>query len=163
MPGSKSGPTCLRTRGHENDRTVNWCKHICRLTNPRTTDPEYKAWQEAVLYKMQQHGIPTQELAMPEQWTAIQAYGLSLDPWASNSRAAHWQQDKYSGLHFTECYDYLLRDIVNKHSRTYALFGIALPPAVPPAPALAGNNGKFRPLIVRINQHVKRVIWCCRF
>ena len=112
---------------------------------------------------MQQDGIPSQALATHEQWTAIQAYGLSLEPLTSKGRAALWQQDTNSGLSFTECYDYLLRDLAKKHSKTLAPLGVALPPAVPAAPALAANNRKFRLLIVRINQHVKVLIWCCRF
>ena len=112
---------------------------------------------------MQQDGIPSRALATPEQWTAIQAYGLSLEPLASNGGTALWQQDTNSGLRFTECYDYLLRHIAKKDSRTLATLGVALPPAVPAAPALAGNNGKFRPLIVRINQHIKVLILGCRF
>ena len=107
---------------------------------------------------MQQDGIPSRAVATPEQWTAIQAYGLSLKPLASNGRSALWQQDTTSGLRFTECYDYLLRDIAKKHSKKLARLGVALPPAVPAAPDLAGNNLKFRPLIVRINQHVKVLI-----
>ena len=163
MPGSKSGLTCPRTNGHANDGTVNWYKHICHFPNPLTTAPEYKAWRDPVFYRMQQHGIPSWALATPEQWTAIQVYGLSLEPLASNGRAALWQQDTNSGLPFTECYDYLLRDLVKKHSKTLARLGVALPPAVPAAPALAAYNRKFRPLIVRINQHVKVLIWCSGF
>ena len=163
MPGSKSGLTCPRTKGHENDGTVNWSKHICHFPNPPTTDSEYKAWRDAVFHRMQQDDIPSRALATPEQWTAIQAYGLSLEPLASNGRAALWQPDKNSGLRFTECYDYLLRDIAKKHSKTLARLGVALPPAVPAAPALAANNCKFCPLIVCINQRVKVLIWCCRF
>ena len=158
MPGSKSGLTCSRTKGHENDGTVNSCKHICSFPNPLTTDPEYKAWQDAVFHRMQQDGNPSRAEATHKQWTAIQAYGLSLEPLASNGRAAHWQQDTNSGLRFTECYDYLLRDIAKKHSKTLACLGSALPPAVPAAHVLAANNRKFRPLIVRINQHVKVLI-----
>ena len=112
---------------------------------------------------MEQDSIPSRALATPEQWTAIQAYGLSLKPLASNCRAALWQQDTISCLRFTECYDYLHRGIAKKHSRTLARLGVALPPAVPAAPAWAANNRKFGPLIVRINQHVKVLIWCCRF
>ena len=112
---------------------------------------------------MQQDGIPSWALATPEQWTAIQAYGLSLEPLASNGRAALGQQDTNSGLRFTECYDYLLRDIAKRHSKTLAPLGVALPLAIPAAPPLAANNGKFRRLIVRINQHFKKLIWCCRF
>ena len=112
---------------------------------------------------MQQDGIPSRALATPEQWTAIQAYGLSLELLASNGRAGLWQQDSISRMCFTECYDYLLRDIAKKHSRTLARLGVALPPAVCAAPALAGNTRKFRPLIVRIDPHVKVLIWCYRF
>ena len=107
---------------------------------------------------MQQDGIRRRALPTPEQWTAIQAYGLSLEPLASNGRAPLGQQDTISGLRFTECYDYLLRDISRKHSRMLAGLGVVLPPAVPAAPVLAGNYHRFRPLIVRINQHVKVLI-----
>ena len=93
----------------------------------------------------------------------IQAYGLSLEPLARIGRAALRQLNIISGLRFTQCYDYLLRDIAKKHSKTLARFGVALPPAIPAAPALAGNNCKFSPLIVRINQHVRVLIWSCRF
>ena len=112
---------------------------------------------------MPQDGIRRRALATPEQWTAIQAYGLPLEPLASNARAALRQQDTISGLRFIECYDYLLRDIAKKHSKTLARLGVALPPAVPAAPVLAANNRKFRPLIVRINQRVKVLIWGGRF
>ena len=133
MPGSKSGLTCPRTKGHEDDGTVNLCKYICRFPNPLTTDHEYKAWREAVFHRMQQDGIPSRVLATPEQWTAIQAYGLFLEPLASNGRAALWQQDTNSALRFTECYNYLVRDIAKKHSQTLARLGVALPLAVPAA------------------------------
>ena len=163
MPRSKSGLTWPRTNGHQNDGTFNWCKQSCCFPNPLTTDPEYKARRDAVFHRMQQDGIPSRALATPKQWTAIQAYNLSLEPRASNGRAPLWQQDTNSGLRFTECYDYLLRDIAKKHSKTLARLGVALPPAVPAAPALAVNTRKFRWLIVRINQRVKVLLWCCRF
>ena len=60
-------------------------------------------------------------------------------------------------------YDYLLRDIAKKHAGTLAHLGVALPPAVTAAPALGGNNHKFRPLIAHINQHGKVLIWGSRF
>ena len=107
---------------------------------------------------MQQDRIRGWAPATPEQWAAIQAYGLSLKHLASNGRAALWQEDTRSSQRFTECYDYLLKDIAKKHSRTLARLGAALPPAVPVAPAFAANNRKFRPLIVRINVHVKVLI-----
>ena len=84
---------------------------------------------------MQQDGIPSGTLATPAQCMAIQAYGLSLEPLASNGRAALWEEDTISGLRFTEYYDYLLRDIAKEHSRTLARLGVALPPAVPAVPA----------------------------
>ena len=158
MPGSESGLTCPRIKGHENDRTVNWCKHVCRFPSPLTIHPDYKAWRDAVFHRMQQDHIRGWALATPEQWAAIQAYGLSLEPLASNGRAALWQEDTRSSQHFTECYDYLLKDIAKKHSRTQASQSAALPLAAPVAPALAANNHKFRPLIVRINLHVKVLI-----
>ena len=107
---------------------------------------------------MQQDRIRGWALATPEQWAAIQVYGLSLEPLSSNGRAALWQEDTRSGQSFTECYDYLLKDIAKKDSRTLARLGAALPPTVPVAPALATNNRKFCPLIVRINLSVKVLI-----
>ena len=107
---------------------------------------------------MQPDGIRSRALDTPEQWAAIQAYGLSLEPLASNGTAALWQEDSNSGQRFTECYDHLLKNIVKKHARTLARLGVALPQGVPAAPALAANKRKFRPLIVRINQPVKVLI-----
>ena len=131
MPRSKSRLTCPGTKGHENDGTVNWCKHVCCFPNRHTTDPKYKAWRDAVFYRMQQDGIRRRALATHEQWTAIQVYVLSLEPLVSNGRAALWQQDTNSSLHFTVCYDNLLRDIAKKHSTTLACLGVALLLAVP--------------------------------
>ena len=107
---------------------------------------------------MQYNRIRCWALATPEEWAAIQAYGLSLEPLARNGRAALWQEDTRSGQRFTECHDYLLKDIAKKHLRTLACLGAALPRAVPVAPALAVNNRKFHPLIVGINLHVKVLI-----
>ena len=72
--------------------------------------------------------------------------------------SALWQEDTRSSQRFTECYDYLLMDIVKKHLTRLAHLGAALPVAVPVAPALAANHRKFRPLIVRINLLVKVLI-----
>ena len=116
------------------------------------------AWRDTVFRRMQQDLIRGLAPAILEQWAAIQAYGLSLEPLASNGRAAYWQEDTRSGQHFTESYDYLLKDIAKKHSRTLACRGAALPPAVPVAPALTTYNRKFCPLIVRINLPVKILI-----
>ena len=69
---------------------------------------------------MQQDCIRGWALATTEQWAAIEVYGLSLEPLASNSSVALWQEDIRSGQHFTECDDYLLRNIAKKHSRTLA-------------------------------------------
>ena len=107
---------------------------------------------------MQQDRIRGWALATPEQWAAIQAYSLSLEPLASNGRAALWQEYTRSSQRFTECYDYLLKNIVKKHSRTLARLGAALSPAVPVDPALAANNCKLRPLILCINLYVKVLI-----
>ena len=98
-----------------------------------------------------------------EQWAAIPAYCLSLEPLASNSKAAPWQEDTPSGLCFTECYDYLLKDIAKKHSRMLACLGTTLPLTVPVAPTLATNNLKFRSLILHINLHVELLMGCSRF
>ena len=107
---------------------------------------------------MEQDRIRSWKLATDDQWEAIQAYGLTLEPLASNGRAALWQQNTNSGLRFTECFDFLLKDIAKKHSNTLMRLGVAVPPAVPTAPALTGNNRKFHPLVIRIDSDVKILI-----
>ena len=44
--------------------------------------------------------IPSRALATPEQWAAIQAYGLSLEALASKGRATLGQADSNSGQRF---------------------------------------------------------------
>lgn len=158
MPASKSGLVRPRTKGHENDGDIAWSKHICRFPNPATLSPEYKTWRDAIKRRMEQDRIRSWKLATDDQWEAIQAYGLTLEPLASNGRAALWQQNTNSGLRFTECFDFLLKDIAKKHSNTLMRLGVAVPPAVPAAPALTGNNRKFHPLVIRIDSDVKILI-----
>ncbi|KAG0123719.1 hypothetical protein HOY82DRAFT_544085 [Tuber indicum] len=132
MPASKSGLTCPRTKGHEGDGNIAWCKHICSFPDPSTTSPGYKTWRDAIKRRTEQNRIRGWKLATPDQWAAIQAYALTIEPLASNGRAALWQQNSNAGLRFTECLDFLLKDI--------SRLGVAVPPAVPAAPAVATND-----------------------
>lgn len=147
MPASKSGLTRPRTKGHEDDGDIAWSKHVCRFPDPSTTSLEYKTWRDAIKRRMEQDRIRGRKLATPEQWAAIQAYALTVEPLASNGRAALWQQNSNAGLRFTECLDFLLKDIARKHSKTLRRLGVAVPPAVPAAPAVAATDRKFRPLL----------------
>ena len=114
--------------------------------------------------KMEQEGIRSWKLAAEDQWAAIQAYALTVEPLASNGRAALWQEDSSTGRRFTECLDFLLKDVAKKHSKTLSRLGVAVPPAVPvvpavpAAPALAANNRKFYPLVVSFNYYVNILI-----
>ena len=79
---------------------------------------------------------------------ASQADALSFPPvphWAPL-----WLTNTRRGQRFTECFDYLLRDIAKKHKNNWenllrvAVAGLAGPagPAGPAAPVAAVNNGK---------------------
>lgn len=50
------------------------------------------------------------------QWVAIQAYALATPP--VTARVALWQRDTPRGKRFTECPDFLLKDIAKKHKYT---------------------------------------------
>ena len=111
-------------------------------------------WSEIFFADVHQDDIPSWAQASPEQWTVIYEYILFLKPLTSSSRAALWQQEANPGLHFTEFYDCLRRDIAKKHSTTLADLRVDLLLAVPGAAALGANNRKFIALIFRIDQHV---------
>jgi len=97
---------------------------------------------------MECEGIRGYKDATPAQWVAIQAYALTVEPIASNGMAAYWEADSNWGRRFTECLDFLLKDVAKKHSKTLEAMGLTVPPATPapapPAPlvAAAGNDRK---------------------
>ena len=160
----KSGLVCPRTKGHENDGDITWSKHTCRFPNPNTLSAEYSSWRNAIKRKMEQEGIRSWKLAADDQWAAIQAYALTVEPLASNSHTALWQEDSSTGRHFTECLDFLLKDVAKKHSKMLSCLGVAVPPAillvptVSTAPALAANDHKFYPLVVSLNYSINVLI-----
>jgi len=63
--------------------------------------------------KMEQDWIPGWKGSMAAQWPAIQAYALATPP--LTLRVALWQTDTARGKRFTECLDFLLKDIAKKH------------------------------------------------
>ena len=95
---------------------------------------------------MERDGIRGFRDATAGQWAALQAYALTVEPIASNGRANYWQVDTLNGRRFTECLNFLLKDVAKKHSKTVSAMIAAIPPA-PPIPA-AGHDRKF-PKIVR--------------
>src|SRR5205807_720026 len=117
MPISKAGLVCPRTRGHENDGDVCWSKHVCCFPNPAGFGPEYRAWRNALKRRMECEGIRGYKDATPAQWVAIQAYALTVEPIASNGMAAYWEADSNRGRRFTECLDFLPKDVAKKHSK----------------------------------------------
>src|SRR5437879_2727426 len=97
---------------------------------------------------MEHEGIHGYKDASTAQWATIQAYDLMVEPIASNGMAAYWEADSNWGRCFTECLDFLLKDVAKKHSKTLEAMGLAVPPTAPaPAPpvplvAAAGKNCK---------------------
>jgi len=97
--------------------------------------------------KMEQDRIPGWKGSTAAQWAAIQAYTLATLP--VTVRAALWQTDTALGKHFTECLDYLLKEIAKKHKPSLTRLLAAQPgPAVAPvaapivAPVAVGNDRK---------------------
>jgi len=70
--------------------------------------------------KMKHDRIPRWRQSADAQWLAIQAHSLTLAPSATagSGRAALWQTDIVRGTRFTECLDFLLKDVVKKHQNT---------------------------------------------
>ena len=80
---------------------------------------------------------------MDAQWAAIQVHSLTLAPIASagGSRAALWQVDSRRARRFTECLDFLIKDIAKEHRSTLERLAKEREDAVA-APIAAGNNRK---------------------
>jgi len=84
--------------------------------------------------QMKQDWIPGWKQSTATQWAAIQVYTITLQP--VSWRAGLWQADNLGGERFTECLDFLLKDIAKKHQRiltdmlkvqTVAAIGVADP------------------------------------
>ena len=151
-PKLKVGLVCPRTQGQENDGDIRWYKHVCQFPNPAGFGPEYSAWRNALKRRMERQGISGYKHSTPAQWAAIQAYALTVEPIASNGMAAHWEANTNRGRRFTECLDFLLKDVAKKHSKTLSAMGLAVPPAPPVAPAaVATGNDRKSPQPVRRN------------
>ena len=65
--------------------------------------------------KMEQDRIPRWKQSTAAQWAAIQAYAITLQP--VSRRSGLWQANNLRGERFTECLDFLLKDIAKKHQR----------------------------------------------
>jgi len=113
MALSKAGFVYPRTAGHENDGDITWCKFVIGFPNPSTRSLEYNTFRKAMKRKMEQERIPGFVGRTADQWAAMQAHALTIPP--VPHRAPLWQTNTRRGQRFTECFDYLLRDIEKKH------------------------------------------------
>ena len=66
--------------------------------------------------KMEQDRIPGWKGSTAAQWAVIQAYALASLP--GRVGAALWQTDTAQGERFTECLEFLLKDMAEKHKPT---------------------------------------------
>ena len=91
---------------------------------------------------MEQERIPGFVGSTADKWAAIQAHALTLPP--VPHRAPLWQTNTRRGQRFTECFDYLPRDIVKKHQTNLVnLLRVSVArPAVPGAPVAVVNDRK---------------------
>jgi len=89
--------------------------------------------------KMEQERIPCFVGSTADQWAAIQLHALTIPPVLH--RASLWQNNRRRGQRFTECFDYLLRDIVKKHKNNLENL-LRAPVAGPAAPVAAVNDRK---------------------
>jgi len=144
MAPSKAGFTYKKTPDPENDGDGSWCKYVCGFLEPGITNQEYSSWRNGMKGKMEQDRIPSWRQSTDAQWAAIQAHSLPLTPLATpgGGRAVLWQTDTVRGRHFTECLDFLLKDIVKKNRKTLESLTRALGAPILAAPIPAGNDRK---------------------
>jgi len=111
-------------------RVVTRCKYVSGFPEPSTDGEEYKDWRNALNGKREHDGNLGWKGSTTTQWAAIQEYTLATSP--VTVRGAEWQTDTAWDEHFTECLDFLLKDIAKKvkPSLTRLL-------AAPPVPAVA--------------------------
>ena len=140
MAVSKAGFVYLRRAGHENDGDITWCKFGIGFPNPSTRSPEYNTFRKAMKRKMEQERILGFVGSTADQWAAIQAHALTIPP--VPHRAPLWPTNTRRGQRFTECFDYLLRDIAKKHKNKLEnlLRASVAGPAGPAAPVAAIND-----------------------
>jgi len=152
MAASKVGLTFEKSRAFEKAGDVNWCNHICSFPHPRTYGQQYKAWRNAMKHKMEQDRITRWKQSTAVHWAAIQGYAITLQP--VSRRAGLWQANNLRGERFTECLDFLLKDIAKKHQRILTdMLNVQPVGAIAVAdPAPARNDRKFAPSIL-INVH----------
>jgi len=146
MAASKVGLTFEKLVFFKNDGDVTWCKNVCGFPHPRTYNPEYKAWQNAMKRKMEQDRIPGWKQSTAAQWATIQAHALTL--WPVSQRSGLWHADNPRGERFTECLDLLLKDIAKKHQgilRDMLRAPVAAVPVADPTPAR--NDRKLSPSV----------------
>jgi len=146
MAASKVGLSFEKSASFKNDGDVTWCKHVCGFPHPRTYRPEYKAWRNATKPKMEQDRIPGWKQSTAAQWAPIQAHALTLRP--VSQRSGLWQANNPRGERFTECLDFLLKDIAKKHQgilRDMLTAPVAAVPVADPTPAR--NDRKLSPSV----------------
>ena len=86
--------------------------------------------------KMEQNRIAGWKQSTAGQWAAIQAYALTL--WPVRQMSGLWQANNPRGEGFTECLDFLLKNIANKHQgilRDMVRAPVAAVPVADPTPA----------------------------
>jgi len=100
--------------------------------------------------KREPERIPGWKQSTAAQWTAIQAYAITLQP--VSQRSGLWQANNLCGERFTECLHFLLKDIAKKHQCILTdMLKVQPVGAIAVAePAPARNNRKLAPS-VRIN------------
>ncbi|PUU73042.1 hypothetical protein B9Z19DRAFT_1069291 [Tuber borchii] len=93
---------------------------------------------------MEQDRIPGWKGSTAAQWAAIQAYAIATS--SVTDRVALWQANSSRGKHFTECLDFLLKDIAKKHNAILARLLEAAQPvptvAAPIAAPIAVRNDR---------------------
>ena len=94
--------------------------------------------------KVEQDRIPSWRQTTDAQSAAIQAYSLTLAPVATpgGGRAALWQTHTIRGRRFTECLDFLLKDLAKQHRKSLERITRARGAPILPGPTPAGNDRK---------------------
>ena len=92
--------------------------------------------------KMEQERIPGFVGSTADQWTAIQAHAITIPP--VPHRVPLWQTNTRRCQRFTECLNYLLREIAKKHKNNFEnlLRAPVAGPAGPAGPVAAVNDRK---------------------
>jgi len=142
MAVSKAGFVYPRTAGHENDGDITWYKFVIGFPNPSTRSPEYNTFRKAMKCKMEQERIPGIVGGTADQWASFHAHALTIPP--VPHRVPLWQTNTRRGQRFTECFDYLLRDIAKKRENNLEnlLRAPVAGPAGPAARVAAVNDRK---------------------